>query len=166
MTPAQASVGLSERISLGGRPIAGFHLVGIGQETPITVQLDFSSDKPVTPQQFFKLVGSVQAELVPDASTISFMPLTDQTFRGTFKIPSSFAHELQIGDSEEIQGVLFTLTGISTPESTPAPPLVEKKKGLSTGAIVGIGVGVVTVGGGIIYAATRKKKKHRKRATA
>lgn len=49
------------------------------------------------------------------------------------------------------------------PTPFPATPTAIEKKGLSTGAMVGIGVAGATVLGGIIYAATRGKKARRSR---
>jgi hypothetical protein len=139
--------------------------------TTTTVQLDFSSDRPVTPQQFFTLVSAIQTELVPAESTVSIMPLTETTFRGVFKVPSSIAPDLIVGDSEEIQGVNFTLTGVSLLDDTGAAPapapasIVAEEKKLSTGAVLGIGAAVVAVGGGTVYyLSTRKKRRRRKAA--
>jgi hypothetical protein len=160
------AVFIGERLALGGSDPSG-----VGQEETITVQLDFSSDKPVTPQQFFTLVQAIQTELIPAESTVSIMPLTETTFRGVFKVPRSAAPDLQVGDSEEIQGVLFTLTGVSQLDdavapspATPATIVTEEEKKLSTGAMVGIGAAVVAAGGGVYYLSTRKKRRRRRRA--
>lgn len=118
---------LNEQISFGGRRVAGFHLVGVGQEPTFTVQVDFSSDQPVTPQQFFALVDAVQQELIPAETTVSFMPLTESTFRGVFKIRQSYlpvgtqlTDLIPVGDDAEIQGVSFTITGVEVLDA-PAP---------------------------------------------
>ena len=90
-----------------------------------TVQVDFSSDQPVTPQQFFAFVSEVQAELISAESTVSIMPLTESTFRGVFKVPQSFlgpgdtiTDVIPVGDTAIIQGVTFTITSASF---VPAP---------------------------------------------
>jgi hypothetical protein len=62
---------------------------------------------------------------------------------------------------------LITITGLHGKDFQvpyPAGAAIEEKKGLSTGAMVGIGVVGAGVLGGIVYAATRGKKRARRRS--
>lgn len=161
---------IGERLSFGGR------LVGVAQEPTLTVQVDFSSDKPVTPNQFFMLVGAVQEELIPAETTESFMPLTESTFRGVFKIPQELIGDnpignvIRVGASADIQGTTFTITGVAllngaAPAPAPAPAsITEVEKKLSTGAMVGIWAAILATGGTVFYLTTRKVEPRRRAA--
>jgi hypothetical protein len=64
----------------------------------------------------------------------------------------------------EVAAALATVLGDKAPAacSGGAQPLAEKKS-LSTGAIVGIGLGVAALVGGVTYVATRKPRRRRRR---
>lgn len=129
---------------------------GVAFRAGDTVQVDFASDRPVDPDQFFMLVGSVQEEIVSGADTISFMPLTEQTFRGVFKLSRPLA--IYMGQSAAIGDVTYTVTSAKILGDT-------SDEKLSTGAMVGLGTAVVALGGAVVYLATRKKKRRRRRAS-
>ena len=188
---------LNEQISFGGRSVAGFQLVGIGTAPtlvwlPGTIwTINFESDKPVTPEQFFAFTSVIPTEL--PVEIIESRPIDASHFAVTVR-PTEVMEPV-IGDSQEIEGVLFTATGsyggsyrapdapVPTPPPpapppvepppapppalppTPTPPPPEEKKGLSTAAGVSIGIGIITVAGAIVYATTRKPNR-RRQATA
>ena len=121
-----------------------------------TWQIDFESDKPVTPQQFFAFVSSYQAELGAHFDTVSFAPVDQTHFSAIVKWRTDGTLH-RLGDSEVVDGVRFTVTD-AKPYFEPAPPHAP----LSTGAVVGIAAAGATALGGIVYVATRKPKRRRR----
>jgi hypothetical protein len=120
-----------------------------------TWQFDFESDKPVSPQQFFGLVANFQSVLGDGDKfkTISFTPVDQTHFRSIVQFirQSGFGGP---GFSKVIDGIKFTLTD--------GKPVVADEKGLSTGAMVGIGTAVAGTLGTVIYLATRKPRRRRR----
>lgn len=152
----------------------GERLIGIGQEATLVYQpgstwtIKFESDRPVTNEQFFAFADTVAKRFPGDV--ITAVPI-DQTH---FEVTLKFREMLEPGDfmneSEEINGVVFTATGAySGAQRTPVegsgmPVEEEKKKKLSTGAMLGIGAAVIVGSAGVgYYFATRKPKRRRRR---
>lgn len=151
-----------------------------------TWTIEFVSDTPVTPQQFFAFTNEV-SQRIP-VEIISSRPIDPSHFAVTIR-PTEAMEPGDVWMDIPLPGVLYqTLRAYSgsyrapdapvpapanglapVPTPTPAPAPIEeekKKKKISTAAIVVIGVAVVAVGGGAVYAATRKKKKKKRRRRA
>ncbi len=115
---------LSERISFGGRRVAGFQLVGIGAQAERlltykageTWELNFFTDQPVSSAQFLSLAQEFQSEPV---EIISFMALTETHFRAIVKW-------LEAGQTlgrfdKEWEGVRYAVTAEPYSEATLPP---------------------------------------------
>jgi len=126
--------------------------------------IDFESNLPVTTEQFFKLVGSVQAEapkIVPGVETatwLSFQPIDQQHFRAIVKWGVA-GNYLNKGDAETIDGIRFRVASAG-PYSAPTD---EQK--ISTGKIVAVSaISALGLGGIFLAATSGKKKKNRRRS--
>lgn len=183
------SAGIGEQISLGGKRVAGFgNIVGIAaagdpdiwsklsttQQTWIVNTLTKLNDKivqssgttcPTWGPSITAAGGCFQAWW--NANNISPMKLRTD---GVFDEDTLCALITMAGLDKASFPTLFPdpekkyclLPSGETPTHAKTVETVEPKKGLSTGAMVGIAAGGVAVAGGIYYVATRKGGGRRK----
>jgi hypothetical protein len=112
--------------------------------------IDVTSDKPVTPEQFFAFVAKVQPKASMPIKVLSFMPIDQTHFQAVVQMQSTGSFK-GAGHTDMVDGVVFTVTS--------AHPQSETSKGLSTGAIAGIVAAGAAAFGGIVYLATRKPRR-------
>lgn len=89
--------------------------------------------------------------------------LPDAWFDGSLDAkPQSYFDALPYADGVTLPKTSGVAQAASPPQPLQASPTLEKK-GLSAGALVGIGLLAAVTVGGITYAATRKQKRRRRR---
>ena len=155
-----------ERISYGSARARGFALAATSTSDVFnagdTWQIDFGSDRPVSPQQFFDLVQSFQGQIGAHFDTISFEPIDQTHFRTIIKFKDSGVYHGP-GDSQIVDGIRFVVLDAKPyKEASLDTPTATANDGLSTGAMFGIAVAGATALGGVVYLATRKPKRRRR----
>lgn len=127
-----------------------------------TWQIDFETSAPVSNEQFFKFVATVEnAPVFANADFVSFTPIDQQHFRAIMKWRKGGAIEL--GKVGALQGITFTATAATLVPTDSGSDLASSPSKLSTGAIVGIAAAGATVIGGVIYAVAHGGPRRRRR---
>ena len=151
---------MRDTVSFNGRRTSGFGLAApTAFEAGDVFEINFQSDKPVTPQQFFTFVARIQPDPSMPVKILSFMPIDETHFRATAQMLSS-GLMTGPGYTQIVDGIKFTITDVNRVASSKSD---EDSKKLSAGAMVGIGVAGAAALGGIVWAATRKKSRQRRR---
>ena len=150
---AQANLYKQQQIMLNGVGTLGFALeaepsVRLPYKAGDTWEINFYAKQLISDQQ----ISSLAKEMQSDAEIVSLTHVTERHLRAIVKWLG--AGRIFDSSERELAGVRYTMT---------AKPYEEKT--LSTGAMFGLGVvsGVAVVGG-IVYVATRKKKRRRRAA--
>ena len=129
-----------------------------------TVQVDFQSDTPVSSDQFFSMVSSVEktlSDLYGVATVLSIYPIDQTHFRAILKW--NVNGSVKPGTITRIDGINFTTTGAQLvsgsnqsvqPIPSPTSPTQSPNR-FSTSQIVGMSLAGAGLLGGILYIATR-----------
>lgn len=163
-----------ETISFGGRGARGFAL-GAAGDPPATLtdpqRLWVQASLVVLNSKVLQSTGSSCATWVDPGVNLTAAVNCFQTWYNANKPAASVALRTDgVLDADTVAGLQFVASqhpadfNVAYPGAAPAAAAVAAKPGLSTGEMVGIGVGGAALLGGVIYAATRgggKKKKRR-----
>jgi len=160
---------LGEQVSLGGARARGFALAAAG-DPEVWTKLTAEQQKWVVDtlvklnDQIVKTTGSTCPTWAPsiDRASGCFQPW----YNGMYVGSPGFVKLRTDGvfDADTLQALITTalIHQADFPASFPGQLPTAAKKGLSTGAMVGIGAGVAAAGG-LLYAATRGGSKSRRR---